>query len=69
VQRHAFAVLLQVTGIDTLGALHSRSGSAILAEAGGTAWWHFAPVIAWGLTRPEPGQRRGQDEDGPAPRL
>ena len=68
-QRHAFAVLLQVTGIDAPGALHSRSGSAILAEADGTAWWHFTPVIPWGLVRPEPGKRRGLDEDGPAPRL
>ena len=48
---HAFAVLLQVTGIDTLGALHSRNGPAILAEADDTAWWHFAPVIARGPDR------------------
>jgi hypothetical protein len=32
-----FAVLLQVSGIDTLGALHSRGGPVILAKAGGTA--------------------------------
>ena len=67
---HAVAVLLQVTGMDTAGALHSRGGGpAILAEADDTAWRHIAPVIARGLTRPEPGHRRGQDEDGPAPGL
>jgi hypothetical protein len=32
-----FAVLLQVGGIDALGALHSRGGPAILAKAGDTA--------------------------------
>ncbi len=52
--RHALAVLLQVTGIDTLGGLHSRGGQAILAEVGDTAWRHIAPVIACGLTGPEP---------------
>jgi hypothetical protein len=41
-------VLLQVTGMDTPGALHSRGGPAILAEAGDTAWRHIAPVIARG---------------------
>jgi hypothetical protein len=44
VQRHACAVLFQVTEIDIPGARHSRSGPAILAEAGGTAWCHIAPV-------------------------
>jgi len=55
----------EVTGIDTVGALHSRGGSAILPELGDTAWWHVAPVIVWDLTRPEPGKRRGQGEAGP----
>jgi hypothetical protein len=32
-----FAVLLQVGGVETLGALHSRGGPAILAKAGDTA--------------------------------
>ena len=67
--RHALAVLLQVTGIDTLGGLHSRGGQAILAEVGDTAWRHIAPVIACGLTGPEAGKRCGRDKAGPAPGL
>ncbi len=38
-------------------------------RAGDAAWRQIAPVIACGLTGPEPGQRRGQDEAGPCPGL